>query len=474
MTSKLTALVAELKKISQKDEEEEAVVPTKVLVFSQFADTLAWLRAELPKHGMASRTITGDMSQTARARALRDFRNDPPTTIFLLSLRAGAVGLNLTTASEVFVLEPCLNPALHVQAIGRVHRMGQTRPVRVTNFILKDSIESRVMTMLYSSGGAPKPGADQATAIDIDDDGPAVVAGTIQRDTPRLSLSDFNTLFDLSDAKTTADLIQDVTTTRAAHVKVKTAEDLKRGGPPVLRPPAAPKLPPASRKKKAPVSKDEDEWDEEDAVDVDAPPPKRRAGLRASARTRKAVVDLPSDPEDDPEDSDDGSDSDPSEVAKLRAKVAQLEAEHQRLLAKQPGAPAAPAAPAPMDLAAPAPAPAAPMIVRIKRPPPRKPAAKPAAAPATQKKRKGRAASPANGTPAAPPAKRAHVAASTEEKAAFGALVGRAVNKKFPGSGYYDGVVDSIDASKPATYVIVWEDGMTTKMKDTAVQKILK
>ena len=87
---------------------------------------------------------------------------------------------------------------------------------------------------------------------------------------------------------------------------------------------------------------------------------------------------------------------------------------------------------------------------------------------------KGRAASPANGTPAAPPAKRAHVAASTEEKAAFGALVGRKVNKKFPGSGYYDGVVDSIDATKPATYVIVWEDGMTTKMKDTAVQKILK
>ena len=114
------------------------------------------------------------------------------------------------------------------------------------------------------------------------------------------------------------------------------------------------------------------------------------------------------------------------------------------------------------------------MIVRIKRPPPRKPAAKPSAAPATQKKKRGRAASPANGTPAAPPAKRAHVAASTEEKAAFGALVGRAVNKKFPGSGYYDGVVDSIDASKPATYVIVWEDGMTTKLKDTAVQKILK
>ena len=111
---------------------------------------------------------------------------------------------------------------------------------------------------------------------------------------------------------------------------------------------------------------------------------------------------------------------------------------------------------------------------KSKSPGKERPAAKPAAKPpATQKKRKGRAASPANGTPAAPPAKRAHVAA-TEEKAAFGALVGRKVNKKFPGSGYYDGVVDSIDATKPATYVIVWEDGMTTKMKDTAVQKILK
>ena len=211
--------------------------------------------------------------------------------------------------------------------------------------------------MLYSSGGAPKPGADQATAIDIDDDGPAVVAGTIQRDTPRLSLSDFNTLFDLSDSKTTADLIQDVTTTRAAHVKVKTAEDLKRGGPPVLRPPAAPKLPPASRKKKAPAKvNDEDDWEDED-VDVDAPPPKRRAGLRASARTRKAVVDLPSDPEDDESDSD----SDPDEVAKLRAEVVRLEAINKKLNARE--------APAPMEMDQ---APGAPRRPRRRRRPPRR------------------------------------------------------------------------------------------------------
>ena len=125
-------------------------------------------------------------------------------------------------------------------------------------------------------------------------------------------------------------------------------------------------MPPASRKKKAPAkATDEDEWDEEDAVDVDAPPPKRRAGLRGSARTRKAVVDLPSDPEDDPE--DDESDS-PDEVAKLRAEVARLEAENQKLNAK---------APAPMDVGQAAPAPGQAMDFSFytppRRPRPRRP-----------------------------------------------------------------------------------------------------
>ena len=68
----------------------------------------------------------------------------PPTTIFLLSLRAGAVGLNLTAASQVFLLEPCFNPAMEEQAIGRVHRMGQTRPRVVRRLIVRDSLEERL------------------------------------------------------------------------------------------------------------------------------------------------------------------------------------------------------------------------------------------------------------------------------------------------------------------------------------------
>lgn len=68
---------------------------------------------------------------------LQAFQRDPPTTVFLLSMRSGAVGINLTAASHVFLLEPCLNPALEEQAIGRAWRMGQKREVVVKRLFVK-------------------------------------------------------------------------------------------------------------------------------------------------------------------------------------------------------------------------------------------------------------------------------------------------------------------------------------------------
>jgi SNF2 family DNA or RNA helicase len=113
-TSKLKTLIAELEAVRTKD-------PTaKCLVFSQFTSTLQWLQKELPKHGFQYRTLSGDMSMRNRAMALQDFQNDPPTTIFLLSMRAGAVGINLTQANNVFLMEPCFNAAVTAQAVGRV------------------------------------------------------------------------------------------------------------------------------------------------------------------------------------------------------------------------------------------------------------------------------------------------------------------------------------------------------------------
>jgi SWI/SNF-related matrix-associated actin-dependent regulator of chromatin subfamily A3 len=111
MTSKLNRLVEELRRVQAADS------TAKCLVFSQFTQTLTWLQIELPKHGFSFRTLLGSMTMANRAKALADFQNDPPTSIFLLSMRAGAVGINLTQANHVFIMDPCLNVALEDQVI---------------------------------------------------------------------------------------------------------------------------------------------------------------------------------------------------------------------------------------------------------------------------------------------------------------------------------------------------------------------
>jgi SNF2 family DNA or RNA helicase len=146
--AKLEALLTDLAALRARD-------PTaKVLVFSQFQSSLNWLKEQLTAAGLAFRTLEGSMTRAQRTRALEEFQNDPPTTIFLLSVRAGAVGINLTQASHVYLLEPCLNPALEHQAVGRVHRMGQTRQVTVTRLVMEDSIEEKFLE--FRKNGAPQ------------------------------------------------------------------------------------------------------------------------------------------------------------------------------------------------------------------------------------------------------------------------------------------------------------------------------
>lgn len=126
----------------------------KTLVFSQFTSTLQWMKQELPKHGFQFRTLEGSMPMKKRADALKEFQSDPSITIFLLSMRAGAAGINLTEANYVFMMEPAMNPALEAQAIGRVYRLGQRKPVTVIRMRMKDSFESRLVKVLkrkYSS-----------------------------------------------------------------------------------------------------------------------------------------------------------------------------------------------------------------------------------------------------------------------------------------------------------------------------------
>jgi DNA repair protein RAD5 len=88
---------------------------------------------------------TEDDMPGTKTRATRNAPATPPPSVLLISLRAGGVGLNLTAASNVFVMDPWWSFAIEAQAIDRVHRMGQTRDVAVTRFIVKDSIEGRML-----------------------------------------------------------------------------------------------------------------------------------------------------------------------------------------------------------------------------------------------------------------------------------------------------------------------------------------
>ncbi|KAJ5408818.1 DNA repair protein rad5 [Penicillium cosmopolitanum] len=149
---------------------------TKSIVVSQFTSFLDLIGDQLSRVGVSHLRLDGSMHQKARAAVLAEFTktdtyvdeiidteddtptnkrassskmkpSSPPATVLLLSLKAGGVGLNLTVASNVFMMDPWWSFAIEAQAIDRVHRMGQTRDVAVTRFVVKDSIEGRILSV---------------------------------------------------------------------------------------------------------------------------------------------------------------------------------------------------------------------------------------------------------------------------------------------------------------------------------------
>lgn len=114
----------------------------KVLIFSQFVRHLALLKEAIEKRGIRYAYLDGQT--TDRPAAIRHFTGQTQVQVFLLSLRAGGVGLNLTEADYVFLLDPWWNPTAEAQAVDRSHRIGQQRPVFTYRFIVKDSIEEKI------------------------------------------------------------------------------------------------------------------------------------------------------------------------------------------------------------------------------------------------------------------------------------------------------------------------------------------
>ncbi|MGV9670475.1 DEAD/DEAH box helicase [Gordonia sp. NPDC003504] len=116
------------------------------LVFSQFTGFLAIVRAHLADAGIAYSYLDGSKTARERASAIAEFTSGG-TQVFLISLKAGGFGLNLTEADYCFVCDPWWNPAAEAQAIDRAHRIGQQRPVTVYRLVSSDTIEERVVAL---------------------------------------------------------------------------------------------------------------------------------------------------------------------------------------------------------------------------------------------------------------------------------------------------------------------------------------
>ncbi|KAH8920079.1 hypothetical protein BT69DRAFT_444286 [Atractiella rhizophila] len=157
-STKIEALVEELSSIRTDDH------TLKSLVFSQFTSFLDLVERRLLLAGYKVARLQGHMTpqyapsnigsasidgmpHRARANVIKYFDETPECTVFLISLKAGGVALNLTSASRVYIMDPWWNPAAELQAMDRIHRLGQHRPILVKRMVIENSIESKIIEL---------------------------------------------------------------------------------------------------------------------------------------------------------------------------------------------------------------------------------------------------------------------------------------------------------------------------------------
>lgn len=138
-SAKIEALMQKLGEARQQEPE------SKMVVFSQFTSFLDIVQKYMKRDRMHFYRFDGTLSQKERTRVLDEFSRFQGSCVLLISLKAGGVGLNLVSANRVFLLDPWWSFAVEGQAIDRIHRMGQVKPVSVHRFIVKDSVEERML-----------------------------------------------------------------------------------------------------------------------------------------------------------------------------------------------------------------------------------------------------------------------------------------------------------------------------------------
>ncbi|KAL6839781.1 hypothetical protein ACP4OV_030469 [Aristida adscensionis] len=133
---KVSKLIMMLEDLQKKKE--------KSIVFSQFTSFFDLLEIQFNHKGIKFLRFDGQLTQKHKEKVLKEFSESQDKLVLLMSLKAGGVGLNLTAASNVFLMDPWWNPAVEEQAIMRIHRIGQKRAVQVKRFIVKDTVEERL------------------------------------------------------------------------------------------------------------------------------------------------------------------------------------------------------------------------------------------------------------------------------------------------------------------------------------------
>ncbi|KAL5047957.1 hypothetical protein BDW71DRAFT_205906 [Aspergillus fruticulosus] len=140
-STKIEMLVYELYKLRSKKQ------TLKSIVFSQFTSMLQLVEWRLRRAGFNTVMLDGTMSPAQRQKSIDYFMNNVNVEVFLVSLKAGGVALNLTEASRVFIVDPWWNPAAEWQSADRCHRIGQRRPCVITRLCIEDSVESRIVML---------------------------------------------------------------------------------------------------------------------------------------------------------------------------------------------------------------------------------------------------------------------------------------------------------------------------------------
>jgi SNF2 family DNA or RNA helicase len=143
----------------------------KALVFSQFVDHLTLLREHLDAQGITYQYLDGQTPAKKRQERINDFQNGLGD-LFLISLKAGGTGLNLTAADYVIHMDPWWNPAVEDQASDRAHRIGQTRPVTIYRLVTQNTIEEKIVELHHQKrdlADSLLQGTDMAHKLTADD-----------------------------------------------------------------------------------------------------------------------------------------------------------------------------------------------------------------------------------------------------------------------------------------------------------------